>query len=82
MTLPTPAFTPGYAEEDISSRVIVSASTFIVLEIGAVALRCAARLKYKGQWGADDFLMAPALLFSLGTCALSLSEWDYPAHCT
>lgn len=74
MSSPTPGFTPGYAEEDISSRVIISASIFIVLEIGAVALRCAARLNYKTKWGTDDYLMAPALLFSLGFCVTGISE--------
>lgn len=74
MSLPTPAFNPGYAEEDISSRVIISAVVFIVLDIGAVALRYAARLKYKTKWGIDDFLMAPALLLGLVFCVTGISK--------
>lgn len=65
---------PGHAEEDIGSRVIISASIFIVLEIVAVALRCVARLNYKSQWGADDYLMAPALLSCLGVCVVGIGE--------
>lgn len=74
MSPPTPAFTPGYADEDISSRVVISALIFIVLDIGAVALRYAARLKYKTKWGTDDFLMAPALLLGLGFCVTGISK--------
>lgn len=65
---------PGHEEEDIGSRVIISASIFIALEIVGVALRCLARLNYKSQWGIDDYLMAPALLFCLGVCVIGIGE--------
>lgn len=65
---------PGHAEEYNGGRVIASASIFIVLEIVAVALRCFARLKYKSQWGTDDYLMAPALLFCLGMCVIGIGK--------
>lgn len=74
MNSPTAMSTSDYAQEDISSRVIISASIFIVLESGAVALRCAARLNYQAQWGTDDLLMVPALLFNLAVCVVSISE--------
>ncbi|KAF3768156.1 hypothetical protein M406DRAFT_231609, partial [Cryphonectria parasitica EP155] len=74
MASPRAAFPPGYADENISSRVLIAACLFIVLEIGVVTLRCWARFKYGAKWGFDDYLMAPALLFCLGICAIGIVE--------
>lgn len=67
-------FPPDYANANIGSRVTVAASMFIVLEIAAVSLRCAARLKYDAKWGTDDTLIVPALIFCLSMCAIGISE--------
>jgi hypothetical protein len=64
----TPAFPPGYTQEDNGRQILITASLFIFLEISVVILRCATRIRYKTKWGADDFLMAPALLCCLGLC--------------
>lgn len=67
-------FTEEYINENIGTRLVVVASVFIGLEICVVALRFFARYKYRTQWGLDDYLMAPALLFCLGTCVIGISE--------
>lgn len=76
MTSSLAEFPPGYAEEDISSRVLIAASLFIILEIGVVTLRCVARLKFDAKLGVDDYLMAPALLLCLGICAIGISKYS------
>lgn len=70
----TTGFAPGYAEEDIGSRVLIAACVFIVLEIGFVALRCVARLKFGAKWGVDDYLVIPALIFCLGICVIGIGK--------
>ncbi|KAI0546921.1 hypothetical protein F4679DRAFT_555780 [Xylaria curta] len=67
-------FPPGYAEESIAARVYGTAIAFIILNIGAVALRIGTRLHYKTAWGWDDYLIVPGLLFALGTCIIGLVE--------
>ena len=74
MASPTSAFPPGYAEEDISARVIAVGVTFIVLEIAIAALRFTARAVCKTKWGLDDYLIIPALGFSLGMCTIAISK--------
>lgn len=67
-------FPPGYAEEDISSRVVIAASLFIVLEIGIVAIRLVSRLKFGVKLGVEDYLVIPALCFCLGMCAIGIGK--------
>ncbi|KAK8860023.1 integral membrane protein [Apiospora arundinis] len=69
-----PNFPPGYAEETLAPRLEAIAIAFIVLEIVVVALRFATRIIYKTRWGADDYLIPPALLFSLGMCVIAIVE--------
>lgn len=69
-----PPFPPGYLEDDLGPRTVAVASVFIALEIGIVALRFATRILYKLQYGIDDYLIIPALIFTLGTCIISIGK--------
>ncbi|KAI1387685.1 uncharacterized protein F4822DRAFT_430431 [Hypoxylon trugodes] len=67
-------FPPGYAEETAGPRSVRVAIAFIVLDIVVVALRFATRLTYKVKLGLDDYIIIPALIFSLGMCAVTILE--------
>lgn len=71
-----PTFPPGYAEESLGPRVVAVAIAFIVLEIVVVTLRFATRIVYKTQWGLDDYLIPPALLFALGMCIIPIGAYE------
>lgn len=59
----------------MAPRLEAIAIAFIVLEIVVVALRFATRIIYKTRWGADDYLIPPALLFSLGMCVIAIGTY-------
>lgn len=73
-----PSISPARVAADTGGRVIAVASTFIVLEIGVVALRFAARIIYRLKWGVDDYLIIPALIFCIGICIIAIGESCLP----
>ncbi|CAH0054997.1 unnamed protein product [Clonostachys solani] len=67
-------FPTGYAEETNGPPVLIASGIFIGLQITIVALRLATRLTHRGQLGIDDYLILPALVFSVGICVIAILE--------
>ncbi|KAI3331709.1 hypothetical protein HD806DRAFT_478092 [Xylariaceae sp. AK1471] len=73
-SIPLSVFPPGYVDESLVPRTFAVAVTFIVLEIGIVTLRFATRYLYNTKLGIDDYLIIPALIFTLGVCVITIVE--------
>lgn len=79
-----PHFTAAFAKEDNSQALLGVSITFIILEVGFVALRYHGRTQTKEKVGFDDILMVPSLLTVLASPALMLGQQttttttDYP----
>jgi hypothetical protein len=71
-------FPPDYVSENNDVRCLAIAIVSIILQIAVVALRFYTRKAYKTQWGFDDYLTVPALLFCLGVCIITISELSLP----
>ncbi|PYH47015.1 uncharacterized protein BP01DRAFT_412158 [Aspergillus saccharolyticus JOP 1030-1] len=69
MSSPPPKqYPPGYLDEFCGEKLIILATSFIILELVFAAVRFYVLQMQKRKWGVEDWLMIPALLANLCVC--------------
>ena len=67
-------YPPGYLEENVGFKVVITAAVFIFLDTFSVVLRYLSRYLGKVPVGLDDYLIAAAYAVGLGESILSIGN--------